>query len=882
MLEAPRPALVRYGVAVTSVALATVVTLFIPKVAERAVFIFYFVAVAVSVWYGGLRPGLVATALSALASAYFFLHPAYTFLLDPVEWLRLGVFVFVALLINALATARRRAEAEAERNRRWLDTTLRSIGDAVVATDMAGQVIFMNAVAERLTGWGEREARGRSLGEVFHIINEETRAEVESPVTHVLRSGQVVGLANHTVLVARDGTERPIEDSAAPIRAAGVNTGVVLVFRDATEQRRQALTRAQLAAIVASSDDAIFGKTLDGVITSWNAAAERMYGYTAAEAVGQSVALLIPPERPDELPGILARLRAGERLAHFETVRQRKDGTRLHVSLTISPLTDASGQVVGVSTIARDVTARRQADEELQLQARVLTSMAEGVCVADEQGYIRYTNPAEDMMFGYEPGELTGQHVTVLNAYPAPENERRFAEVITQLRARGAWYGERENRKKDGTQFQTFARITALHVGAQQFWVCVHEDITERKRVESEREELLRREQALRVQAEAASRTKDEFLATVSHELRTPLTAILGWARLLRGDGMDAPASRHAVTVIERNARAQAQLIEDLLDISRIITGRLRLEQATVDLVPVVHSVLDSVRLAAEAKEISLHADYDAAELAVTGDAARLQQVVWNLLTNAVKFTPPGGRVEVRLARRDGHARLVVSDTGVGIAPEFLPYVFERFRQADQSTSRSHGGLGLGLAIVRHLVELHGGQVEAESAGEGQGARFTVALPLQAAAGDDAPPSAAVVPAPVAADTPSLAGLRVLVVDDDKDTRDYLLLLLARHGAQAEAAGDAAAALAELKRTRYDLLLSDIGMPGTDGYDLIRQLRDYESLRGEHTPALALTAYARTEDSEQARAAGYEAHLPKPVEPAALVNALAALAGRAG
>jgi PAS domain S-box-containing protein len=1009
MLEVPRPTLLRYGVAVVSVALATLLTLFIPQVAERAVFIFFFVAIIASTWYGGRGPGLLATALSSAASAFWFLPPKLSFALTLIEALRLAVFIFVALLISTLITARKRAEAAARRNERWLNTTLRSIGDAVMATDTDGRVVFMNAVAEALTGWRERQARGRPLREVFRIVNEETRAEVESPVAHVLREGQIVGLANHTILIARDGSERLIEDSAAPIRdEAGATAGVVLVFRDATAQRAQAQAQAQLAAIVASSDDAIFSKTLDGTIRSWNAAAERMYGYTDAEVIGQSVALLIPPDRPDELPTLLARLRRGERIAHFETVRRRKDGALLDVSLTISPLIDASGHSIGASTIARDVTVRKQADEalrrseqelsdffenavvglhwvgpdgtilrvnqaeldllgytreeyvgrhisefhvdqevikdildrlaageqlqdyaarmrckdgsirdvlinssvlwedgrfvhtrcftrdvteskraaeELQLQARVLASMAEGVSVGDESGQLLYTNPAADMMFGYEPGELAGRHVSVLSDYPAAENERIIAQVLEQLRTRGAWYGEWRNRKQDGTPFVTFARITALGLGAKQYWVCVQEDITERKRVEREREELLRREQALRVQAEAASRMKDEFLATVSHELRTPLTAIMGWARLLRTDGLDATAGRHALDVIERNARAQAQLIEDLLDISRIITGRLRLEQATVDLVPVVHAVLDSVRLAAEAKEISLRADYTTNELAVTGDATRLQQVVWNLVTNAVKFTPPGGRVEVSLARQDGHACVVVSDTGVGIESDFLPHVFERFRQADQTTSRSYGGLGLGLAIVRHLVELHGGQVSAASAGHGQGASFRVELPLQAAAGETVPralPSAPAPPADAPAHAEPLAGLRVLIVDDDEDTRDYLLLLLTRHGARAQAAADADEALAELKRARYDLLLSDIGMPGTDGYELIRQLREYESLRGEHTPAIALTAYARAEDSAQARAAGYEAHVAKPVDPATLVNTINAFISRAG
>ncbi len=504
MAQSPRSSLPGYGVAVVSVVLATLLTLFVPYLAERTVFILYFVAVTVTAWYAGRGPAWLTIALSAVASAYFVLPPTHSFAIGLLGVVNLGFFIFVALLITTLTDARQRAEASARRNERWLSTTLRSIGDAVIATDADGRVVFMNKVAQELTGWTEADARGQSLSAVFHIIEEQTRAECESPVARVLREGGVVGLANHTILIARDGTERVIEDSAAPIRdATDATAGVVLVFRDATEQRRQAravaesteqlelaldaahmgtwqwdiqtgalvwtgvleqlhglqpgtfdgkyetfinlihpddrarvldliqqtvanngiyetefrvvwpdgshhwiagkgrvhtddsgravsmlglaldLTarkeaehaQARLAAIVESSQDAIIGKTLDGIITSWNTGAAELYGYTPAEVVGQPISVLIPADRPDELPQIMEKLRRGEAIAHFETVRQRKDGRRLNVSLTISPIRDHAGRIIGASTIARDITGRKLLEGKLREQAEVVETI---------------------------------------------------------------------------------------------------------------------------------------------------------------------------------------------------------------------------------------------------------------------------------------------------------------------------------------------------------------------------------------------------------------------------------------------------------------------------------------------------------------------------
>ncbi|MGH9901582.1 MAG: ATP-binding response regulator [Pyrinomonadaceae bacterium] len=447
-----------------------------------------------------------------------------------------------------------------------------------------------------------------------------------------------------------------------------------------------------------------------------------------------------------------------------------------------------------------------------------------------------------------------------------------------------------------GTTFalmQQSARISPLiHDGRIVGTLTVVEDVTERVTREAElqsqieeRARLLGREQAARKEAEEANRLKDEFLATISHELRTPLTAILGWSNMLSAGGLDEAAAARALETIHRNARAQNQLISDLLDISRIITGKLRLDIRTVELPPLIEAAAESVRPAAEAKNIRLQTLLDPQAGPISGDADRLQQVVWNLLTNAVKFTPKGGRVQVRLQRINSHVEIAVSDSGIGVSLEFLPHVFDRFRQADAATTRTHGGLGLGLSIVRQLVELHGGTVHAASEGEGKGTTFTVSLPFLAIRSE---PGAAERVHPAVSDSglldcpPSLEGLRVLVVDDEADTRELLRAVLESCGSEVTTAASAAAALEALERERPDVLVSDLGMPEEDGYSLIAKVRALPAGRGGQTPAAALTAYTRAEDRMRVLRAGFQIHLPKPVEPAELVTVVANLAGRVG
>lgn len=405
--------------------------------------------------------------------------------------------------------------------------------------------------------------------------------------------------------------------------------------------------------------------------------------------------------------------------------------------------------------------------------------------------------------------------------------------------------------------------------------------INELKRSEEEREKILLREQAARSEAEAANRIKDEFLATLSHELRTPLTAIIGWAGLLRSDDFEGELKAQALETVERNARTQAQLIDDLLDVSRIVSGKLLLDVKEIELDRVVTNAIDVVRPAADAKGIRITYDKEQSRGLISGDAARLQQIAWNLLSNAVKFTPGGGQVHVRLEHIKSHIKLSISDNGKGIAPEFLPHVFDRFRQADSTTTRNYGGLGLGLAIVRHLVELHGGTVHVESPGEDAGATFSATFPLLAVSTEaHSEPACNNCKDVKSSSRLKLEGLRVLVVDDEPDTRKVISAVIKKSGAEVRTCASAHEALETLVDWKPDILMSDIGMPGEDGYSLIKKVRSLSAERGGRIPAAALTAYAREEDRERALAAGYQMHVAKPIGSRELIATIAGLAGR--
>jgi PAS domain S-box-containing protein len=707
---------------------------------------------------------------------------------------------------QALARARRldserRAAAEVARLQASLATTLRSIGDAVIATDAQGAITLMNTVAESLTGYGEDDARGRSIGEVFRIENEHTRAPVPNPVDKVIESGAIVGLANHTVLIARDGREIPIDDSAAPIRArdSAAIEGVVLVFRDISDRKREEEWRTHI-----SEASSVLAESLD------------------YEANLTRVAQLTVPRLADlcaidiVLEGEMKRLA----VAHNDPT---KAAILEELHAKYPPERRAVNGVPHVLRTGRAVLYR-EIPEQLLVEA------------CEDEEHLRLVR------------ELRLRSVLVVPLVAG----HRILGALTFA------YSESESVYREDD----------LHMAS---------DLARRCANSIENARLYASEQNARKHADIANRAKDEFLAIVSHELRTPLNAIMGWAKLLSEPDFEEQRRTRAVQTIERNAVAMAQLIEDLLDMSRMISGKMRLEIQAVNVTNVVEAALDTIRPAAAARNVELVPVLDPTVPAITGDPTRLQQVVWNLLSNAIKFTSKGGRVRIVTEVIDSAIEITVSDTGRGIAPDFLPYVFEAFRQEDASSTRSRGGLGLGLAITKQLVELHGGSIQASSAGEGQGATFTVLLPVSAVSSQ---PDARHAPKLRAAayERSELRGVRVLVVDDEEDARMLISTVLENCGCRVTTASSARQALDRIALEAPDMLLSDIGMPEQDGYVLIRKVRALPQDQGGAMPAAALTAYTRAEDRRRMLNAGYSMHLAKPVDPAELVDAAAALA----
>ena len=611
---------------------------------------------------------------------------------------------------------------------------------------------FVSRTYAEMMGRQPADVAGRTIVEVMGEVGFET---IRPYIDTVLKGTRVeyecdvnlksVGVRSLRVIYTPDTDER------------GRVQGWIASILDISERRQAEEARALLAGIVESSDDAIISKSLSGIITSWNSGAERVFGYAAAEAIGQSIGLIIPPGRQLEEIAIIQRLSQGEKIEHFETERVAKDGRLVPISITVSPVRNRHGVVIGASKIARDITDRLRAEDE---RARLLAS-----------------------------------------------------------------------------------------------------------------------EQAARAQAEDANRAKDEFLATASHELRTPLNSILGWAAILEKTASLDPHTSKGLQSINRNTRALAQLVDDLLDVSRMIGGKMRLDVAPMDLGDVVDAAVETILPAASAKGIGIRVAVDPASRAMTGDANRLQQTVWNLLSNAVKFTAAGGRVEVRTRVDDGQIELTVTDSGIGIDALFLPYVFDRFRQADASSTRGQSGLGLGLAIVRHLVELHGGSVRAESDGRDAGTRFVVRLPYRhglTTPRDARSPGRVSAPA-AAVDVPRFGGLRILIVDDDRESCEMMLEALRRYGASVRCALSATEAVATLLEFRPDLVLSDIAMPGRDGYTVLNEVRKIEAVIGRRVPIAAVSAYAHAEDRQRAVAAGFDQYLAKPVDSAALASTVKAL-----
>jgi PAS domain S-box-containing protein len=1103
------------------------------------------------------------------------------------------------VLIFRDVTERKQAERELHRQREWLRITLASIGDAVITTDTAGRVTFMNGVAEALTGWSRQHAEGQPLETVFRIVNEYTGAGVENPVARVLREGKVVGLANHTTLIARDGTERPIADSAAPIQEEkGEVAGVVLVCRDVTLQRRAEEARRHLAAIVENSDDAILSKNLAGIITSWNKAAERLYGYTAEEIIGQHVSVVVPAEQSDELAAIMDRIKRGELTDHFRTLRCRKDGSLVNVSVTVSPLVDAAGQLIGASTIARDITAEKRAERELreseERKAGILRTALDCIITIDQQGKIVEFNPAAERTFGYRRDEVMGQEMAELIVPPALR-ERHYRGLAHYLATgEGPVLGRRIEMpalRADGTELQVELAITAIRLDGHPLFTAYLRDLSESKRVESRRaarlavtqilaaaatmdeavprilqsicealgwdvgafwrvdnqEQVLRcsevwhrpsaqvsefeaitrhrvfppgiglpgriwtsrqpawipdvvkdtnfprapiadreglhgafgipvtvgaeflgaveffsreirepdadllemmgtiggqigqyierqsAEARLRVaEADAhfladasaalasvvdyestlqkvarlavpffadwcaidmldednslrrlavahvdpakvdlarnmqrrfppdpaspqgvwniirtgeseliaeisdellessvkdaellavlrelglksyigvplsvrgkvlgvltfiaaesgrlydandlavaedlahraavaiensklyhalreADRRKDEFLALLGHELRNPLAPISNALHVMKLPQADDAMRHHAREVLERQVENMVRLVDDLLDVSRIMRGKVELRREPVELANIVARAVETVQPVIDAEGHRLEMSLSPEPLWVYGDLLRLSQVVANLLNNAAKYTDKGGTITLTTAREGGQAVVRVRDTGIGLTPDLLPRIFDMFFQAARRTKEAQGGLGIGLSLVRGLVESHGGSVEAHSAGPGMGSEFVVRLPIDRGEGS----------AHRQRQRPAdrLVARRVLVVDDNTDAADSLAMLLRLLGQNVLIAYDGQTALQQAEANPPAIAFVDLGMPRMDGYELARLFRAHSALKG--VVLVALTGWGQPEDRQRTKETGFDHHLVKPVE----------------
>jgi len=688
---------------------------------------------------------------------------------------------------------------------------------------------------------------------------------------------------------------------------------------------RSDISARHLAKVVESSDDAIISKDLSSTIISWNGAAERMFGYTAAEAVGRSIRMIIPDDRQFEEDNVLARIRAGEAVTHYETIRVRKDGTPIQISLTVSPIYDEAGVVVGASKIARDITERSRLEAAAAEQAAITGKLGEvGALVAstlDRDTIVqKVTDTARELThaeFGaffynvhdaasgdtYMLYTLSGAAKEAFAGFPQPRATAIFGPTFR---------GEGPVRLDDVTQDRRYGKsgpyfgMPAGHLPVRSYlavpvkglsgdvlgglffghsqvgmFTAQHERLVEGVAAWAS---VALENARLYVEAQEANRIKDEFLAVLSHELRTPLNAIVGYARLLRGGILSGEKAVRGLETLERNATWLTQIVEDVLDVSRIVAGKIRLDVQPVELPLIVDNAVATIQPAADAKAVRLQTIVDPRVGPVSGDPDRLQQVVWNLLSNAVKFTAKGGRVQVRLERVNSHVELVVSDTGAGIRPDFLPFVFERFRQAEAGTTRKTGGLGLGLAIVRHIVELHGGTVHAASPGEGQGATFRARFPLMIVhpAGLDArrehPRTERREALTGLAD---LSGIRVLAIDDEEDALTLLSVVLESAGAAVTTVASPISALEQIEGLNPDVLIVDLGMPVMDGFEFIARIRASTNAKVRDLPAAALTAFARSEDRTKALRSGFEMHLAKPVDPGELVASIATLVRRA-
>ena len=1206
-MDTSRRTLMRYAIALTSIALATWVRLLLqPVFQDRVPFITYFAAIALTAYYAGFGPTVLAIVLAGALADYYFVPPYYRPWPQNAEgWAALGLFGFVGLIIafssEMMHRARRRAQEssdEARREQEYFHTTLASIGEGVIVTDSIGRVTFLNSVAAELTGCDLAAAKGLPVETVVRVVNEATREVVENPAVGALKRGRFTQLKEHTVLIARDGRERSVQQSAAPLHDTHGNiTGVVLVCRDVSHSRKWDIERGRLAALLLSSEDSIIGLTPRGSIVTWNLGAEKLYGFRAEEVLGQRLAsLLVPPQRMEEFNDILARVARGERAAPFETIRNTKDGRLIDVSKRMSPILGPGGEIAGVSTVDRDIGQRRaaerlrnartavtqilaqqydlataaprvikaicrallwdagglwtpdesgtllrcreiwqekpspafeafrtqslelplapgaglvgrvwqtgtcawipdvtldanfpraataaeaglhgaigapiviggdflgvveffhrhiqQPDEDLletmatighqigqfierrraedalqeseqRIRSVVQTAM-DAIITIDERGVMQTFNPAAERLFGRSAADVIGRNVRVLMPEPYHgEHDSYLSHYLRTGEARVIGSGrEVRGLRSDGSTVPIELAVSEFYLKGKRYFTGTLHDITERKRTESilrflaeaskllselvDYRETLERVASLAVpdfadwcavdmlspdgtldrlavahadpdklarieefyrqhphrvdarygpayvvrtgrsewaaevtdekladvvedeeslaffhsvnprsylcvplrsqnqtlgtlsfvltdsgrrygaedlavaedlarravialenarlyqQVREADRRKDEFLAMLAHELRNPLAPIRSGLDIL---SLQATAPKETLEVMQRQVDHLVRLVDDLLDVSRIMRGRVELRKGAVQLSDIVAQAADAVRplATADGKTFSIDVPDDPIWLDV--DRVRIAQVLDNLLHNAVKYTDQGALIELRVERQAAAAVIYVRDNGIGIDPELLPKVFDLFTQSTRTLDRAQGGLGIGLTLVRNLVQMHGGTVEAHSEGAGKGSEFVVRLPLTSV---EIPPEAPPVPQ-------ETGPRRVLVVDDNLGAARLMAALIGKLGPhQVEVAHDGPEALAKLPEFLPDVVLLDIGLPGMDGFEVARAIRQLEA--GRQVLLIAVTGYGQEEDRRKSQEAGFDDHLIKPVSLEHVVQLLA-------
>lgn len=872
---------------------------------ERNPFMFFYLPIALSAFVLGWRSAIVVAVAAFWVGDWFFVSPRNQVAFSLGFWTSLLGFSFVSGVMITLSEAMRRTglraskkEIEARdllrelgRERELLQTIIDTVPAMITVSEPGTGLLHANREFERLLGWNSEDIATTPLLE---------RCCPDPVYRETVRGFMTSEQPGWMDVRMRTASGQELETTWSNIRLSDkshLSIGIDITARKISERARN-----WLAAIVESSDDAIVGKDINGVITSWNQGAKILFGYEAEEVIGQPILILLPPDRLDEEPKILGQIRDDKRIRHIETVRRRKDGRLIDVSLSISPIKDDLGKIVGVSKIARDITDRKTQERELlrlanqqqelyrlvdranksesldDLYETALSSILGAVAcdrasilLFDDAGVMRFSawrglsenyRRAAEGHSPWRPNEMNPEPIALDDIDDVELDEKlreaivdegirslAFIPLVNHGRLLGKfmiYYNEPHQIMREEMQLaQTIATQVAFSIV--------------RKQVAVERERLLGREHAARHLAEGASQLKDQFLATLSHELRNPLNVIVGYSDILARSAEARASSlvQKASDVIHRNAQAQARLVSDLLDLSRLQNQKLSISCAPVSLPGIISDAVETVRNDAAVKNIKLLVSVSEEPLILEADATRLEQIAWNLLNNAVRFTPEGGEVRLDLYRRNGEAIFSVTDTGEGIAPEFLPHVFDMFRQADASTSRRHGGMGIGLALVRELVELHGGGVAAESEGTGRGARFLVTFPLDTR-------TQTITPAVTPVFAGSLAGIRVLVVDDSVESIEMMGKLLEMDGAAVTVAASGEEALSVLQDKPFDLLISDISMPGMDGYQLLRKVR--ANSQTARLPAIALTGFGQSEDVDRAMAEGFQAHLTKPLD----------------